>query len=311
MTTAVYIAICAGVAVFVAGCVLRFLEYSRTPLHLRWELYPVPHEEPGRVDHGGSYFESGEWWLSPQVIHHRREWTTMFQEIVFLKGVREFNRRLWLSSFLFHFGVYLAIATVALLVVESLPRVLIANAGRARLEQTLDPVCRWLAFAAGTLILAGAILLLLRRLTDKGLSNYTKPGDIFNLLFFISTIALLALGSLERSPTAASLGAIARGLFRFDRSLSIGNSFGAGLVLASALAAYIPFTHMSHFIAKYFTYHSVRWDDRRNERGSAIEAKVAGYLNYKPTWAAIHMGADGKKTWAEIATTNPAQGAKK
>jgi hypothetical protein len=43
--------------VFVVACVVRALPYARMPLHLRWELYPVPHEEAARVEHGGSYFD--------------------------------------------------------------------------------------------------------------------------------------------------------------------------------------------------------------------------------------------------------------
>jgi len=61
-------------------------------------------------------------------------------------------------------------------------------------------------------------------------------------------------------------------------------------------------THMSHFIAKYFTYHSVRWDDKPN-------VNLAAYLAYRPAWSATHVGAG--KTWAEIATANPWEAAKK
>ena len=104
---------------------------------------------------------------------------------------------------------------------------------------------------------------------------------------------------------------LARGVIHFDRAVRIGPAFGAGLILTSMLVAYIPFTHMAHFIAKYFTWHAVRWDDRRNERGSVMEGKVAASLGYKPTWSAPHMGADGQRTWAEIATTNPTEEARK
>ena len=52
-------------------------------------------------------------------------------------------------------------------------------------------------------------------------------------------------------------------------------------------------THMSHFIAKYFTYHAVRWDDRPSRQGSAFEKRIAEYLTYRPRWAAPHIGADG------------------
>jgi hypothetical protein len=67
---------------------------------------------------------------------------------------------------------------------------------------------------------------------------------------------------------------------------------------------------MSHFIGKYFTYHSVRWNDRALRPGDRLERKLAEYLAYKPTWAAGHVGADGRRTWAEVATTNPAEGGK-
>jgi hypothetical protein len=65
---------------------------------------------------------------------------------------------------------------------------------------------------------------------------------------------------------------------------------------------------MSHFIAKYFTYHAVRWDDAPNHRGGRVEVKIAEYLTYRPRWSASHMRADGTKTWAEIATINPTEG---
>ena len=97
------------------------------------------------------------------------------------------------------------------------------------------------------------------------------------------------------------------GMIRFDTSLAVPPLTAAALALCGLLAAYIPLTHMSHFIAKYFTYHDIRWDDRVNLRGGKIEATIAEYLTYRPTWSAKHVGADGTKTWAEVATTNPAQ----
>jgi nitrate reductase gamma subunit len=75
---------------------------------------------------------------------------------------------------------------------------------------------------------------------------------------------------------------------------------GAGVALAALLAAYIPFTHMAHFVAKYFAYHNVRWDDRPNPA-------VAAQLLYTPHWSASHIGARDAQTWADVATANPPQ----
>jgi len=89
------------------------------------------------------------------------------------------------------------------------------------------------------------------------------------------------------------------------------SSLIVGLVPGAALAAYIPFTHMSHFVAKYFAYHAVRWDDTARARSPELQRRMAEYLTFRPTWAAPHIGGDGVKTWADIVARNPAQGAKK
>ena len=235
----------------------------------------------------------------------------MFREIVFLRGLWEFNRRLWLPSFLFHAGLYLSIVTVALATLEAVAGALIPGAATGVVPDAVAVACRWTGSMGIAFVVIGASWLLVRRLRDASLKNYTKASDIFNLLFFIGTFACLAAGFLGNATAAVSAEGLVGGALHFDRSAQIGVIQGIGLILASALVAYIPFTHMSHFIAKYFTWHSVRWDDRRNGRESALENRVAASLRHRPTWAASHMGADGKKTWAEIASTNPAEEARK
>ena len=105
--------------------------------------------------------------------------------------------------------------------------------------------------------------------------------------------------------------AISKGFFTFDAGLAIPPLLAVGLLLIGILLAYIPMTHMSHFIAKYFTYHSVRWDDSINRKGGSLEARLAEVLAFRPTWAAAHMKADGTKTWGEIVTINPTKEEKK
>ena len=52
-----------GIGVFVVVILGKIIKYFRMPLHVRWELYPVPHEK-GR-EYGGSYFEELNWWKNP------------------------------------------------------------------------------------------------------------------------------------------------------------------------------------------------------------------------------------------------------
>lgn len=297
--------------IFLIACVFRILQYSRTPIHLRWELYPVPHEEPERAAHGGSYFETVDWWTHKSHFSLWGELKVLLPEVIFLKGLWEFNRKLWLRSFPFHFGLYLLIMSVTLLALGGLLSIF----APVLMTGLFGISLRWLYEIAGIsgllLSMLGAMGLLRRRLTDPQLKIYTTPGDIFNLLFFIISFGVFSAGCLLRPHHSPDLLSLSKGLLSFDTSLEIPGLLTVGVLLIGVLAAYVPMTHMSHFIAKYFTYHSVRWDDAVNRRGGSLEARLAECLAYRPTWAAAHMRADGKKTWAEIASINPAQSDKK
>ena len=62
MTTLVYLLGYLGVLGFAVTSLMKIMKYVKsTPLHVRWELYPVPHEGE-RAKHGGSYLEEFEWW---------------------------------------------------------------------------------------------------------------------------------------------------------------------------------------------------------------------------------------------------------
>jgi nitrate reductase gamma subunit len=292
MTALVFLLMYAGAVLFLAGCLGRVLQYSRQPVHLRWELYPVPHEAPERVRHGGSYFEESEWWKKPRRPNLAGELSFMIPEMLFLKGLWEFNRKLWYRSFPFHFGLYLLIGAGALGLLGSV----LGGLGGALF--VLARLCGW---AGLVLTVLGGSALFWRRLTDRELRNYTGLGDLVNVGAFAVACALVILGSLRGA--MPPLAAFARALLSFDTSLQLPALAGAGLMLGSVITGYIPYTHMAHFVAKYFTYHNVRWDDAPNN--AHIAARVAEYLTYRPTWSAAHVGADGSRTWAEVATTNP------
>jgi hypothetical protein len=65
MTTFLYLIRYLAAVVFGLACLVRIAVYARAPMHLHWELYPVPHEDPARVEHGGSRFEEVDWWTKP------------------------------------------------------------------------------------------------------------------------------------------------------------------------------------------------------------------------------------------------------
>ena len=256
-----------------AACVVRARGYTRAPLHLRWELYPVP----------GTAAERAK---------------AMVMEVLFLKGLWQFNRSLWIWSYAFHLGLYLAVC-----------------AGLAAMADALIPAAALqcaLAIAGGAasiLIPVGALGLLVRRLTDSKLRTYTSAGDIFNLCLFVVTVALL-VGAKTFSPWVPA-SVFIRSLATFDTRLHVPKAQGVAFATAAALTLYIPLTHMAHSIAKYFTYHSVRWDDRPSRNNVAIEARIAEYLTYRPRWSASHIGATGGATWADVVSKTPEQEGRK
>ncbi len=232
----------------------------------------------------------------------------MAREILLLEGLRDANRKLWWRSFPFHVGLYLLAATVGLLAVAAPVRVVATLSAGWPL---LHAAYRVTGTTGLVLLLVGAAGLLHRRLTDPALGPYTTPADIFNLLFFLASAGLLAAGALTRPAGSPGFADIVVGLLTFDTSVRVPPLLAAGVCVSAVLVAYIPLTHMSHFVAKWFTYHAVRWDDAPAHGDRRLAARMAENLAYRPTWSAPHVGADVRRSWAEVATTNPAQGAQR
>ena len=97
----------------------------------------------------------------------------------------------------------------------------------------------------------------------------------------------------------------------WQTTLEVPGLLAAGLCLTAVLVAYIPLTHMSHFIGKYFTYHAVRWDDRPFKGNAKIAAALAESLTYRSRWAAGHVAAGQTASWAQVVAADPTREAKR
>jgi len=292
-----------ALAVFVVASLVRTWRLAKAPLHIRWELYPVPHEA-GRAHYGGSYFEEVDWWTKKRPHDNVGMIKYMLQEIFLQKGVHENNKALWLSTLVMHTGLYLLTAAVALVLFFGL-----VGAAAPAMMGALSmggTAARWLLTLllglGGLLSLAGAVGLLVRRSVDRGMALFTTFEHRFNLLLICALSALGLAVVLTRS--VAELHQFAAAMLAGNPGRAVVSPLAAAyLVLGGLFALYLPFTHMIHFMAKYFAYHDVRWGDTPNVRGSKIESQIKAQLGYKPTWAAAHVGADGQKTWVDLAVS--------
>jgi len=284
----------AGFLVFVVATAARLVRYARTPVHLRWELYPVAHER-GRHRWGGSVFEEPDWWRQPRDPDRANELREMAAEIFLMRGVHRHNRRLWFWSWPFHGGLYLLVLWLASLLIPAGPGDMGALVGGVTV----------LAGHGGLVLTAiGAAGLLGRRLGDRVFRRYSARSDYLVLAAFVAAAlgGLVVYGLLD--PTFAQLRAFTTATLRLRAAPPLPALEVACVLTGTALIALIPFTRMIHFAAKYFLYHEVRWSDEPLRRGSRLERRLQQAMNYGVSWRAPHMSAG--RTWADAVAGDPA-----
>lgn len=283
-------------AVFVVAFVLRTIKIAKLPVHLRWELAPVPHEK-GKSHYGGSYLEEFEWWTKPREKDLTKEVSYMLQEILLLKSLWENNRRLWWVSFPFHIGMYVLIAAGALLLLSGvLGLVGVQTAGD---WHSGISILAGVGFALGGI---GALGLLVSRFADPRLRDFTTPAALFNLILLLAVFVTGGYALVASQNFAGRVWGFGTALATGDLSVELPGVLKAHLLLALLFLAYLPFSRMMHFVAKYFTYHQVRWDDEPLTAGGRLEREVNRLLKQPVTWAASHVNADGSKNWVDVAT---------
>jgi nitrate reductase gamma subunit len=289
----------AGLIIAFAAMLVKAMRYYTAPQHFRWELYPVPHEK-GRAEYGGSYLEELDWWSKPRHSDRLNELKEMMAEIILLKGVRRNNKKVWTFSFPFHFGLYLCIGWLMLLLLGAVLqiadiRVTADTSGLGILIHYCTLICGY-----GGLILAGlgALGLFFWRMTDGNQKAYNAPADFINLVLFVIVVGVTLYSQFTLDPGFIYLRAYTQSLITFDSITFPGTLFTVEVALISLLIMYIPLTKMSHFVAKYFLYHTVRWNDEPNFRGSDIEKNIMALLQQKVGWSAPHIQTG--QPWTEV-----------
>jgi nitrate reductase gamma subunit len=273
----------AAVVLFVALAARKAYLFATMPLNLRWEVYPVPHEQGDRRGYGGSYMEQVDWAGQPPPASRGAELLEMASEIFLLKRVREHNPYgLWPLSLAMHWGIYLLLFWLALLSAAH-----------------WLPLLIWPAVIAGGVGLVlgagGAVALIVRRATHRALALYTAPVDYFNLAF-LAAIFGLGLASWALDPLFSQHQAYLVSVLTF-RPAPIAPLVLAMFLLLQAFAIYMPFSKLLHYIMKHFTFRETLWDDDFRRNGSRTDRRVTRQLAYPAAWAGPHIGPG--KTWLQ------------
>lgn len=203
------------VLVFVGGFLYRLARLSRAPMHLHWELFPYPETVGGQLEELAS-------------------------EVVSLRSLFRHKRALWGRSLLMHWGIYLQLGWLFLVLV-----------GFTKVS--------FLGIAGGLAALAGALAIAFWRYSDREMRGITAPADYLNL-FMVALVPLVALvtGFYAKGDVLRSyLG----GIVSFHPTPPADGAFALNLFVGQVFLLLMPFGRMAHFAAKYFTYHKVKWGE--------------------------------------------------
>ena len=295
-----------SIIIMLAAMLIKVIGYKKNPTHVRWEIYPIPHDAK-RASYGGSYLEEVDWWKKERKHSLLGTIKEMALEILFLKGVWENNRSLWVVTYPFHLGLYLIVGFLGLLILNTLCTMAgIPVDASSTFGSIIIALTNLFGPVSFILCAVGALGLFVRRITDRGLNNYSSFSHFFNLGIFILTMTVAILTWLIADPHFGMTKQFIYDFMTFNFGTLGGGLFTLQLILAFFVIAYIPLTHMSHFFMKYFFYHEIRWQDEPNLDNDKTEKQIGTYLSYPVTWSAPHIAGHGKSTWGEVAMFNPA-----
>ncbi len=278
------------------------VRYIRLPVHLRWELYPVPHEEGWK--YGGSYFEQYEWWAKLRKKNRLRDIWYHIKDYTLFHQYFTRNRGLWYFLYPYHIGFYAIVGSHALYAYGA---ILIISGTPVSPESvsTWGQIIYWLSLLVGVGFFIfgalGCIGIFIRRLVKEDLRRYATPLNHFSPLFYLSVFVSGLYCWYFTDPDLSKMREFMLNLITFTPQFQIDTSLAIHMILFSGILIYMPlFTPTFHYVTKFLTYFAVRWNDELNLRGSEREKKIQKLLDQKVTWSAPHIQL-GKK-WGEIAT---------
>ena len=283
---------------------VKVIKVVKMPLHLRWELHPVAHEEGYK--YGGSYYEVLEWWTKPRRKNILRAVLLKLRDYLSLPGYYRRTKAYWLGLYPWHLGFYLIISFHILSFFGAL---IIVNAGPLITGDSASTLGRALYYltlvaAVGSFILGsiGSIILLTKRLVDTDLRAYASPANYFNYIFSLSVFLSGLFTWYFFDPTLTSYRAFWQSLIIF-KYMDVEPATYTHIMLFSLFLIYLPFTRSTHYITKLFAFFGVLWDDTPNVSGRITGKKVKKALAQPITWSAPHIQSG--TTWSEVAKGLP------
>ena len=280
----------------------RTVKCARMPMHLRWELYPLPHEKG--YEHGGSYFEESEWWTKPRQRHLIKDILYMVKDYLFFFQYYTRNRGYWSVLYIWHISFYLIVGFHIVVAIGALA--LIADVEVSADASVGGAILHYVALVSGIgafcIGVIGSIAMLIKRLIDPDLRIFATPRHYFSYVFYLGVFlsGLIAWAFFDTD------FATYREFYESVLTLGAADVDPALVVHAVFFALflfYMPFTKALHYTTKLIAFFAIRWNDIPNLRGSDMEKKIEKLVGHPMSWAAPHIQTG--KTWGEVVTQVP------
>jgi nitrate reductase gamma subunit len=272
------------------------------PVHLRWELYPVPHEEGH--SNGGSYLQEPEWWTKPRRKSFIKDIIFIVKDYLTFAQYYRLNRGYWSVLYVWHVGFYLIVLFHGLVAIGALAMIGGVNEISAGTGNAGITFFYYLTLAVGVagfgLGCLGSIGVLTRRLFDPDLRRFASLKNYFSYVFyfFVFLSGIIAWAAFDTSFT------VYREFYHAVFTLSdvhVDAALVSHAVLFAMFLFYMPSTQAMHYATKFFSFFAIRWNDAPNLRGSKVEKKIEALLNQPVTWSAPHIRERGN--WVDVATS--------
>ena len=286
----------------VAVYTIKVRKWLKQPVHIRWDLYPVIHEEQYR--YGGSYYEKQDWWTHPRPKNTGRSLWYALKDNFYMGEYFKRNPLYWLFLLPWHLGFIFIIlfhitcffAAAAMVGGVTISAVSPQAAGQVIYGILI--VFAVIAFIVGTF---GCIGMPIIKMADRGLRTYSMPMNYFNYIFFLVVYVSGLYSWLALDPSLNEYRTYWVGLITLTPPV-LHPATIFHIILFDLFLIYLPFTRSTHYITRLTAYFKIRWDDEPNLRGSELEKKLNKLLDQKLSWGAPHI--EKGKSWVEAAVSS-------
>ena len=230
---------------------VKAIKYLGLPVHLRWELYPVIHEE--HFHYGGSKYEGLNWWETGRKQRSLRGFFFLLKEYLHLGEYFHRHRSYWFVLYPWHVGFILIIAFHilcffgAVLIVSGAPVSADSSSIIGIFFYYATLITGVVSFIAGAF---GSIGLLLKRSSDENLRAYASPLNFFSYVFTLVVFLSGFYAWAFADPTLAEYREFWVGLITLHY-VGVMPATAIHIIIFDLFLIYLPFTRSFHYVTRF------------------------------------------------------------